>query len=252
LVTFTPRDSEGYTTAQAAVLLTVEKATPAIAWPAPASITDATPLSATQLNAEASVPGTFVYSPAASHALAEGTHTLSVIFTPADTGNYTTAQATVQLTVTKTMPTVLKWPIPSAISYGAALSADQLNAEASVPGTFVYTPGAGNVLTAGRHRLSVTFIPADTVNHATAHAAVSLAVEELPNIASLLAAVTQMPSKPVDATEVPDYSDFVDAKWREVQSESTHHYQQDERETRTYKGATYEKGEDGQWHLQQR
>ncbi len=63
---------------------------PVIDWPAPAAITLGTPLSGTQLNATASlngvnVPGTFVYSPAAGTILPEGTHTLSVTFTPDDT-----------------------------------------------------------------------------------------------------------------------------------------------------------------------
>src|SRR6185436_15392199 len=37
------------------------------------------------------------------------------------------------------------WANPADIAYGAALSATQLNATASVPGTFVYTPPAGTV-----------------------------------------------------------------------------------------------------------
>ena len=48
------------------------KKLPTITWPAPAAITNPTPLSATQLNATASVPGTFVYTPAAGTVLAAG------------------------------------------------------------------------------------------------------------------------------------------------------------------------------------
>ena len=51
-------------------------------------------------------------------------------------------------TINKAMPTVT-WPTPAAISYGTALSATQLNATASTPGTFAYTPAAGTVLMAG-------------------------------------------------------------------------------------------------------
>jgi hypothetical protein len=71
----------------------VSKATPVITWATPAPITYGTTLSSTQLNATASVPGTFVYSPAA------GTDTLSVTFTPTDTADYNTATATVTLAV---------------------------------------------------------------------------------------------------------------------------------------------------------
>jgi hypothetical protein len=56
-------------------------------------------LSATQLNAKASVPGAFAYSPAAGTVPAVGTDTLTVTFTPTDTTDYTTATGSVQLKV---------------------------------------------------------------------------------------------------------------------------------------------------------
>ena len=59
---------------------------------------------------------------------------------------------------------VITWNDPADITYGTALSDMQLNATASVPGTFRYTPSAGTVLGAGTHQLSVTFTPADAVN----------------------------------------------------------------------------------------
>jgi pilus assembly protein CpaE len=175
-VTFTPADSN-LPTAQAAVSLTVTRAMPAIAWPMPAPIAYGAALSATELNATASVPGTFVYIPAEGAVLAAGTHKPSVIFIPADTANYTRAQVAVSLTVTEATP-VIAWPEPAPIAYGAALSATELNAAASVPGTFVYTPATGEVLAAGTYMLSVTFTPADAANYTTAQAAVSLAVTE--------------------------------------------------------------------------
>ena len=88
-------------------------------------------------------------------------------------------------------PTVITWPAPAAISYGTALSATQLNATASVPGTFVYTPSAGHVLAPGRYTLSVSFTPSDTEKYATAQAAVVLEVEGLPDIASSPTAATE-------------------------------------------------------------
>src|SRR5213075_1105129 len=142
-------------------------------WPTPAAITHGTALSATQLNVTASVPGTFIYSPTAGVVLNAGAgQTLSVTFTPTDAANYTTATATVLITVTKATPTIT-WPTPVAIAYGAALSATQLNATASVPGTFVYSPAVGAVLNAGAEQsLSVTFTPTDTANYTTATATV--------------------------------------------------------------------------------
>ena len=137
-VIFTPRDSAEYSPAQAAVSLTVAMAIPVIAWSTPEPITCGVPLSAAQLNATALVPGTFTYTPAAGEVLGPGSHTLSVTFTPADTMNYEPARDIVMLTVIEQSPVVITWPTPSAISYGAALSDTQLNAAASVPGTFTY------------------------------------------------------------------------------------------------------------------
>jgi Flp pilus assembly CpaE family ATPase len=174
-VSFTPEDTATHTTAQAAVSLTVSKATPVITWTTPAPITYGAALSAAQLNATASVPGTFIYTPAAGVVPTAGVQTLLVTFTPTDTEDYATEQATVSLTINKATPAVA-WPAPDPIAYGVALSAAQLNATALVPGKFAYLPGIGAVLAAGRHSLTLTFIPMDSTNYTAAHATVSLAV----------------------------------------------------------------------------
>lgn len=149
-------------------VLVINKATPAVNWSTPQNISSGTALSGSQLNATASVPGTYQYSPAAGTVLGPGTHQLSVTFTPTDAVNYNGATKTVQLTVapSATQPTTptITWANPADITYGTALSDTQLNATASVPGTFQYTPPAGTVLGVGTHQLSVTFTPADTVN----------------------------------------------------------------------------------------
>lgn len=80
--------------------------TPVIAWPSPANLVYGTALSGAQLNASANVPGTFAYTPAAGTVLTAGGHTLSVTFTPDDPGAYTSASATVPLTVLKKTLTV--------------------------------------------------------------------------------------------------------------------------------------------------
>jgi hypothetical protein len=75
------------------------KAAPTLSWSTPANIVSGTPLSATQLNASANVPGTFVYTPAAATVLAVGTQTLSVTFTPTDTMDYAVVTSSVPITV---------------------------------------------------------------------------------------------------------------------------------------------------------
>src|SRR6185312_11863470 len=140
-------------------------------------------LGAEQLSATANVPVTFLYTPAAGTVLGAGSQALSVSFTPIDTANYTAAAVDVTLSVNKATP-ALVWAAPSAITFGTALSATQLSATANVPGTFVYTPAAGAVLTAGTQPLSVTFSPADTANYTTAIGNVTLTVNKAAPVVS--------------------------------------------------------------------
>ncbi len=80
--------------------LTVEKATPVITWTNPSDINLGTALSATQLNASAEIPGTFVYTPAAGVVLERGLNQeLTVIFTPDNTDDYAVAYDTVYINV---------------------------------------------------------------------------------------------------------------------------------------------------------
>jgi subtilisin-like proprotein convertase family protein len=75
----------------------------------------------------------------------------------------------------------ITWPTPDAITYGATLSAAQLNASAGVAGTFTYAPPAGTVLSAGEDQtLSVTFTPTDTASYAVANADVLIDVLPAP------------------------------------------------------------------------
>jgi len=176
-VTFTPTDSTDYTTATSTVTLTVNPAAPAITWPAPAAIAYGAALTAAQLNATSTVPGTFAYTPALGTVLSAGPHILSVTFTPTDTTDYAAATSTVTLTVSPAAPAIA-WPAPAAIPYGTALTAAQLNATSTVPGAFAYTPALGTVLSAGPHTLSLTFAPTDSTNYTTATSTVVLTVNQ--------------------------------------------------------------------------
>jgi len=176
-VTFTPTDTTDYTTATSSVQLTVNKATSTITWSNPAAITYGTPLSASQLNATASVPGTLTYTPATGTILAVGPHTLTVTFTPTDTTDYSPASGSVSITVNQANSPIT-WPAPAAITYGTALGASQLDATTSIPGTLTYSPAAGTILGAGPQTLNVTFTPTDTVDYSTATASVLLQVNQ--------------------------------------------------------------------------
>ena len=186
-VTFTPTDTTNYTTDAGTVTLVVNKAAPTITWTTPAAITYGTALGAAQLNATSSVAGTLAYTPAAGMVLPSGSQKLSVAFTPTDMTDYTAAAGTVTLVVNKAAPTIT-WGAPAAITYGTALGAAQLDATSKVAGTFVYTPAAGTVLTAGSQTLSVTFTPTDTTDYTTGAATVTLVVNKAAPV------VTETPS----------------------------------------------------------
>jgi hypothetical protein len=179
-VTFTPTNNTDYTTATASVTINVAQNVPVITWAKPAAITYGTPLNVAQLNATASygaatIPGVFVYSPAAGTILPAGTQTLSVTFAPTDAVDYSSVTATTTIVVNQAIP-IINWENPPAIDYGTALSSAQLNATASVPGTFVYLPAAGTVPAVGTDTLSVIFTPADASDYATANAGVTVTV----------------------------------------------------------------------------
>ncbi len=229
--------------------------TPALTWANPSAITYGAALSSSQLNATASVPGSFAYNPTNGTVLNTGTNLLSVIFTPTDTVDYSSVTDVVSLVVSRASLTVtaanatraygqanptftgtmtgqqngdnisatyscsattgspvgtypiipalvdpanrqtnytvslingaltittagesVTWANPAPITYGAALSPSQLNATASVPGSFAYNPTNGTVLNTGTNLLSVIFTPTDTVDYSSVTDVVSLVV----------------------------------------------------------------------------
>jgi len=300
-VTFNPNDDSDYSNIPAAVPLTVVMARPALTWNEPEAIPYGTALSATQLNATSTVPGTFVYRPAAGELPPPGTHKLSVTFTPVDTMNFEPAKATVTLTVKELERVEITWPAPRPIQYGIALGDNQLNASATVPGTFAYGPCAGNVLPPGKHTLWALFTPAESWKFATVQATVTLQVEALPDIAPLLSGAVLSPMEQDLEIDQPDPAsaerEFVRPRSIPAEREafamnaaaaraaapgpgarkssqspmttttepaaatpaggnavgsSAAPSARTPRETRTYKGLIYEKGEDGQWHRQQK
>lgn len=92
--------SNSYAVSNSAIAtLTVAKATPVVTWTNPAGIVYGTPLSGTQLDATANVPGSFGYAPNAGKVLFVGTNTLSSLFTPTDTADYNSVSKSVSLVV---------------------------------------------------------------------------------------------------------------------------------------------------------
>jgi PKD repeat protein len=122
------------------ILISILKAVPIIKWDNPDNIIYGTPLDSTQLNANASVNGILVYNPIEGTILnASMDQQLQVEFTPTDNTNYSNVSKNVSIKVLQATPEI-NWSGPADIVYGTALSNTQLNANASIPGTFVYNP----------------------------------------------------------------------------------------------------------------
>jgi gliding motility-associated-like protein len=166
-VSFTPTNTNDYNSVPVTtVTINVNKANPVITWAAPSPITYGTALNGTQLNASASVPGSFSYSPLSGTVLNAGSNqTLTATFTPTDQVNFNTIITNRTITVNKATP-VVTWANPAAITYGTALGPVQQNATANVPGTFEYTPLPGTILNTGVNQvISVKFTPVDQTNY---------------------------------------------------------------------------------------
>jgi len=114
--------------------------------------------------------------------LTAGSHSLSAVYS----GDSIYAGGTASLTQSVSMAApAITWAAPAAITFGGALSSVQLNATASVPGTFAYSPAAGTVLAVGNGQsLSVTFTPTDTMDYKTASATTTINVNPAPAPAS--------------------------------------------------------------------
>ena len=199
-VTFTPANSVLYSGATASTTLTVQKA--------PLTITAnnlTMPPGGPLPTLTASYSG-FVNGDTASSLTTSVTlSTTATVSSPAGTypitasgaasGNYSISYVGGTLTVSGTSTPTLTWAAPAGITYGAALSAGQLDATASVPGTFTYRPASGAVLATGTQTLSVTFVPSNTALYSSTNASVSLTVAKAPltitasNASKLYAAV---------------------------------------------------------------
>jgi hypothetical protein len=88
----------------------------------------------------------------------------------------------------------------------------------------------------------------DAEKYATAQATVVLEVEGSPEIASLPTAAAEAPSTRTFTAIGSAPADSATAEATDDHAATKTNL----RETRIYKGAVYEKGEDGQWHLQKR
>ncbi|HXY45895.1 MAG TPA: Ig-like domain repeat protein, partial [Acidimicrobiales bacterium] len=139
----------------------------------------ATPICTINLSTLSGNSGSGSCSPSSGTVLPAGTYTNGITATFNSTGadpNFlAAAPVTASVTITQATPTIT-WATPAAITYGTPLSTTQLDAKASVPGTFTYSPAAGTVLQPGTQTLSVTFTPTDTTDYTSATGSTTLSV----------------------------------------------------------------------------
>jgi sugar lactone lactonase YvrE len=191
-VTFTPTDTADYNSVTTTVSLTVNKATPTLV-----ATTSGTPSgfgNAVTFTATVSTgpTGTVTFSDGGNSigsgtlngnvasfttsSLAVGVHSITASWPGNSNYNSVTSNPLTQ-TVGKATPSIA-WPTPAPITYGAALSAAQLDATTTPAGAFVYSPALGAVLSAGSQTLSVTFTPTDNTDYTQATATVTLVVKQ--------------------------------------------------------------------------
>ncbi|MGC1297353.1 MAG: hypothetical protein WA869_20170, partial [Alloacidobacterium sp.] len=103
--------------------------------------------------------------------------------------DYSGATATQTITITQAVPTIT-WATPASMQSGTALSATQLDATASVPGTFTYSPTVGTVLPMGQTTVTAVFAPTDSVDYSNATATQTITVIASPATAKANAPAT--------------------------------------------------------------
>ena len=90
------------------------------------------------LNATANVPGSFAYTPGAGTVLAAGTRQLSVLFTPTNVANYTTATASRSITVQPTAPSITSAPA-TVVTRSGTTATFTVTATGTAPLSYAWT-----------------------------------------------------------------------------------------------------------------
>lgn len=139
--------------------------------------THAATATVTGAGGETLTPVTITYNGGSTVPTNAGTY--NVIASYAGAPNYFARNGSATITITKASVTV-SWPAPPAIVYGTPLGAGQLNASASVPGTWSYSPSAGTVLHRGNVNVQGTFTPTDATNYNSIGAAQIIVITPAP------------------------------------------------------------------------
>ena len=152
-------------------------------------VSDSSTLStASEVLNSASAQATLTTAP---QTLPAGTDTVTASF-PGDNNFAASTSTGVDIAVTQT-PTTLTWTAPAAMEYGTPLSATQLDATASVPGSITYSSVAGTVLAPGANKVTATFAPTDSFDYAPATATQTITVTA-PSMTGISPSTTELGS----------------------------------------------------------
>ena len=172
---------------------------PTLTWtPTVTSMQFGSPLTTGVLDAQANVPGNFIYTAGgqilnASTILPAGSYTLVAAFTPNDPTHYTSASANISFQVQSSAASLSWTPSTTVISQGIPLLPAILNAASSVSGTISYaaTSAAGittpvtndTLLAVGSYTLTASLTPSDSNDFKPASKSIAFAVFAVPQIA---------------------------------------------------------------------
>jgi hypothetical protein len=149
---------------------------------------DGTPKGVAATTSPVTKPVTVTYNGSSNAPTSAGSY--AVVATVSDS-NYS-GSATGTLVIAKATPALTFAP-PAPVIVNTVLGAAQLNASATVPGAFSYTPSSGTVLsTIGLQLLSATFTPADTTNYnsGTIYTTIAVNPPPPPAVVTGIAAIT--------------------------------------------------------------
>lgn len=157
--TFTPED-DSYATVSITHDIRV-KLPVVLTWEPPATLADDARDSDWQ-TATAPVAGTFSYTPDSISGLQGRSVNFTVSFTPADADTYATNVLTRAILIKPAA--LITWNPPSQISRNGNRAAIRC-ASANIPGSFSYTPGDLENANYGKHLVTLTFTPEDTLTY---------------------------------------------------------------------------------------
>ncbi|MDY2943419.1 MAG: hypothetical protein SOT07_06975 [Paludibacteraceae bacterium] len=132
---------------------------------------------------ESAVEGSFAWADEQiTDGLTPNTYSFNVRFTPADATHYSTADCTVEVTVTKANPVVSQWPM-ATLTYGETLADVVLTVEPAYEGTFrwgdtITTAHLDAVKTAGVYTYQVKFVPNNGEHFNTVYGEATITIKE--------------------------------------------------------------------------